>query len=43
MIFMAVNTPTKKDGEGKGYAADLTNIEKCAKRIANYLKKQNYC
>ena len=34
MIFLAVNTPTKKDGEGKGYAADLTNIVKCSKRIA---------
>ena len=27
MIFMAVNTPTKKFGEGKGMAADLTYIE----------------
>ena len=34
MIFMAVNTPTKKEGEGKGYAADLKYIEKCAKQIA---------
>ena len=34
MIFLAVNTPTKKDGKGKGYAADLTNIVKCSKRIA---------
>ena len=34
MIFLAVNTPTKKDGAGKGYAADLTNIVKCSKRIA---------
>ena len=33
MIFLAVNTPTKKDGEGKGYV-DLTNIVKCSKRIA---------
>ena len=31
MIFLAVNTPTKKDGEGKGYAADLTNIENVLK------------
>ena len=34
MIFLAVNTPTKKDGQGKGYAADLTNIVKCSERIA---------
>tara|TARA_B100000575_G_scaffold46581_1_gene33740 strand:- start:29005 stop:30438 length:1434 start_codon:yes stop_codon:yes gene_type:complete len=34
MIFMAVNTPTKTSGEGKGYAADLTYIEKCSKNIA---------
>lgn len=34
MIFMAVNTPTKKTGKGKGFAADLTNVEACAKRIA---------
>ena len=34
MIFLAVNTPTKKDGEGKGFAADLTNIDACAKQIA---------
>ena len=27
MIFLAVNTPTKESGEGKGYAADLTFIE----------------
>ena len=29
MIFMAVNTPTKTHGEGKGFAADLTYVEKC--------------
>lgn len=34
MIFLAVNTPTKQSGEGKGMAADLTNIEKCAKTIS---------
>ena len=34
IIFLAVNTPTKNSGEGKGYAADLTYIEKCAERIA---------
>ena len=34
MIFMAVNTPTKTSGEGKGMAADLTHVENCARRIA---------
>ena len=36
MIFMAVNTPTKKEGEGKGMAADLRFVEACAKDIARY-------
>ena len=31
---MAVNTPTKTYGEGKGMAADLTFVEKCARKIA---------
>jgi len=34
MIFMAVNTPTKTSGEGKGMAADLSYVENCARRIA---------
>ena len=34
IIFLAVNTPTKVKGRGKGYAADLSNIEKCSKKIA---------
>jgi UDPglucose 6-dehydrogenase len=34
MIFMAVNTPTKTYGKGKGMAADLTYVEKCARQIA---------
>ena len=34
MIFLAVNTPTKSTGEGKGYAADLKYIENAAKLIA---------
>ncbi len=38
IIFIAVNTPTKINGEGKGYAADLTNIENCSKRIAEVSK-----
>jgi UDPglucose 6-dehydrogenase len=38
MIFMAVNTPTKTEGEGAGMAADLRYVEACAKDIANYAK-----
>jgi len=38
MIFMAVNTPTKTEGEGAGMAADLSNIEACAKNIARVAK-----
>ena len=40
IIFMAVNTPTKTTGEGKGFAADLTNIEECAKKIALVAKSK---
>ena len=38
MIFMAVNTPTKTEGEGAGMAADLLYIEACARDIAKYSK-----
>ena len=38
MIFMAVNTPTKTEGEGAGMAADLRYIEACSKDIAKYSK-----
>ena len=38
MIFMAVNTPTKIKGEGKGYAADLSYVEECARQIARHSK-----
>ena len=38
MIFMAVNTPTKTQGEGAGMAADLRYIEACALDIAKYSK-----
>jgi len=34
MIFISVNTPTKKYGVGKGRAADLRYIELCARQIA---------
>ena len=38
IIFMAVNTPTKDYGEGKGMATDLTYVEDCSKRIAKVSK-----
>ena len=38
MIFMAVNTPTKIKGEGRGYAADLSYVEECARQIARHSK-----
>ena len=38
MIFMAVNTPTKTEGEGEGMAADLRYVEASAKDIAKYSK-----
>jgi UDPglucose 6-dehydrogenase len=38
MIFMAVNTPTKTEGEGAGMAADLRYVEECARDIAKYSK-----
>jgi UDPglucose 6-dehydrogenase len=34
MIFVSVNTPTKTYGIGAGSAADLKNVELCARRIA---------
>jgi UDPglucose 6-dehydrogenase len=34
MIFVSVNTPSKSYGFGAGRAADLTNVELCARRIA---------
>ena len=36
MIFIAVDTPTKKAGIGKGRAADLKNLEHVARTIASY-------
>ena len=36
MIFMAVNTPTKKEGDGAGMAADLSYVVSCAKDIAKF-------
>jgi len=38
MIFMAVNTPTKTEGEGAGMAADLRYVEACARDVAKHSK-----
>ncbi len=38
MIFISVNTPTKTYGKGKGKAADLKYIERCARQIAAVAK-----
>jgi len=38
IIFIAVNTPTKTYGEGKGQAADLKYVELCARNIARVAK-----
>ncbi|GAA5914754.1 UDP-glucose 6-dehydrogenase [Sporobolomyces salmoneus] len=35
LIFVSVNTPTKKSGVGAGYAADLFYVELCTRRIAS--------
>jgi len=34
MVFLSVNTPTKRNGHGAGAAADLTFIEKAARQVA---------
>lgn len=36
MIFIAVDTPTKKIGFGKGRAADMTSLENVTRLIAKY-------
>ena len=40
MIFMAVNTPTKTEGEGAGMKADLQYIEVLCKRYCKVFKKR---
>jgi len=36
MIFISVNTPTKKKGIGAGKASDLKWVEACARQVAKY-------
>ena len=35
MVFISVNTPTKKYGLGAGKASDLKWVEACARQVAN--------
>ena len=36
MIFISVNTPTKKSGLGAGYASDLKWVEESARKVSQY-------
>ena len=36
MVFISVNTPTKKKGIGAGEASDLRWVEACARQVAKY-------
>ncbi len=36
MVFISVNTPTKKKGLGAGEASDLKYVEACARQVANF-------
>ena len=36
MVFISVNTPTKKNGIGAGQASDLKWVEACARQVAKY-------
>ena len=38
MVFISVNTPTKKKGIGAGKASDLKWVEICAREVAKYAK-----
>ncbi len=39
MVFISVNTPTKKKGIGAGKASDLKWVEACARQVATHSKK----
>ena len=43
MIFISVNTPTKKRGLGAGKASDLKWVEACARQVAHFSKRTYYC
>ena len=38
MVFISVNTPTKKRGVGAGEASDLKYVEACARQVAKNAK-----
>ena len=38
MVFISVNTPTKKKGLGAGKASDLKWVEACARQVAQFSK-----
>ena len=38
MVFISVNTPTKKKGIGAGKASDLKWVEACARQVAEFSK-----
>ncbi len=38
MIFISVNTPTKKKGIGAGQASDLKWVEACSRQVAKFAK-----
>ena len=38
MVFISVNTPTKKYGLGAGQASDLKWVEKCARQVAKFAR-----
>ena len=38
MVFISVNTPTKKKGLGAGKASDLKWVETCARQVAKYAR-----
>ena len=40
MVFISVNTPTKKKGLGSGQASDLRWVEACARQVAEFAKEE---
>ena len=38
MVFISVNTPTKKKGFGAGFASDLKYVESSARQVAKFSK-----
>ncbi len=38
IVFISVNTPTKKSGVGAGKASDLRYVEECARKVASCAK-----